>query len=225
MKITIANLRKLIREELANAVHAELGSTDGDLSIGRAVGIVGANQPLKGKVTGRHSGSQGTGSVWTVVTKGGQTLQKRSEDLKAVDKKEPGEVEKVAKEAPEEPKDDDEGVNVNNLILDKELHEAPLGFASVGNDAAHGNAEKTEELFNEKHYEFIARQLMMKWTDRDPETSWKAVADNYVRATKASTGKVLNSEELYTQLQKVVDEQEDNERSGYHQQPSRSGKR
>jgi len=227
MKISLAKLRKLIREELANA-HAMLGSSDDDLAIGRAVGVAGQNQPLQGKVTGRFAADKGQGSIWTVKTRGGQTLQKRASDLKAIEEPEDGEVEKVAKLAPKSPRYDTLG-NDNmpvdsNLPSGKKVHEM-IGFAGVGASAAAGIADKVEEEFHEKHYEFIARQIVSKWTDRSPEVSWKAIADNYVRATKASTGKVLDSDELYKQLVAVVEEEDDNEKTAYHQQPSRAGKR
>lgn len=199
MKITLQELRKLIREELTQA-HKDLGSNDDEIEVGTNVAVAGPNSPVAGKVVNRYAGVAGKDATWTVKTQGGKTVQKKAHDLKAIKDDKPGEVEK---HKPDDEKEDD----TENLLVDKELREI--------------DEKAEEEEFKEKHYEFIAHQILNKWSGTTPEMSWKAVADNYVRAAKASTGKVLDSEKLYIAIEKVRDESLEGIDMCYHDKTSR----
>lgn len=183
-KITLKNLRSLIREEIARAYQSsfDLGSSDDEIDIGTDVAVADANSANVGKVTNRYSGQSGKDTVWTIKTDDGKTLQKRAEDIKTIGPKKPGSVEK------HEPDDDE------NLLIDKDLHEI--------------DEKREEDDFKERHYLFLAKQIVFKWTDHSPEVSWKAVADSYVRAAKSTNGKTLDSKKLYAAIQDALTDME-----------------
>ncbi len=188
-KVTLKELRQLIREEIARAYQdtQDLGSNDDEIDVGTPVAVAGPTGADIGKVVNRYAGMKGKDAIWTVKTGDGKTVQKPAAELKPVEADKPGEVEK---HEPEEPETD-------NLLVDgeeEELHEV--------------DEKREEEDFKERHYEFLARQIVMKWADHSPEMSWKAVADNYVRAAKGTTGKSLSSEKLYSAIQDVITDME-----------------
>lgn len=182
-KITIGNLRKIIREEISRAYQdqGQLGSYDEEIDVGTNVAVAGPKGADVGKVINRYAGMKGKDAIWTVKTGDGKTHQKPAAELKPVDETEPGEVEK---HVPDE----------NDVLLDRDLHEI--------------DEKKEEEDFKERHYEMIARQIVLKWTGHTPEISWKAVADNYVRAAKSTTGKTLDAQKLYLGIQDALEDME-----------------
>lgn len=189
-KVTLKRLRALIREEITKAYSDQryLGSNDDEMDVGVNVAVVNADgRPDVGKVVNRYAGQKGKDAVWSVKTPDGKTLQKRAGDLKKVEEQEPGEVEKH-----DEPEDSKTPVekNTDDLLLDDNLREI--------------DEKREEESFKDRHYEFMAKQILFKWSDHSPEVSWKAVADNYVKSTKATTGKVLDSSRLYIAIQDAL---------------------
>lgn len=189
-KVTLKRLRALIREEITKAYSDQryLGSNDDEMDVGVNVAVVNADgRPDVGKVVNRYAGQKGKDAVWSVKTHDGKTLQKRAGDLKKVEEQEPGEVEKH-----DEPEDSKTPVekNPDDLLLDDNLREI--------------DEKREEESFKDRHYEFMAKQILFKWSDHSPEVSWKAVADNYVKSTKATTGKVLDSSRLYIAIQDAL---------------------
>ena len=189
-KVTLKRLRALIREEITKAYSDQryLGSNDDEMDVGVNIAVVNADgRPDVGKVVNRYAGQKGKDAVWSVKTPDGKTLQKRAGDLKKVEEQEPGEVEKH-----DEPEDSKTPVekNTDDLLLDDNLREI--------------DEKREEESFKDRHYEFMAKQILFKWSDHSPEVSWKAVADNYVKSTKATTGKVLDSSRLYIAIQDAL---------------------
>ena len=82
MKITLKELRSVVREEIANS-RVTMGAADDQLRPGRDVAVASPTGPVAGKIVGRHSGD-GPEAVWTVKTDAG-TVQLKADQLKTSD--------------------------------------------------------------------------------------------------------------------------------------------
>lgn len=181
MKITLKKLRNVVREEIENS-RVTMSANDDQLRPGRDVAVATPTGSVMGKVVSRHSGD-GPESVWTVKTDSG-VMQLKADQLKTSD--EAGTVTGRSNmlHGSEDDKDGDrdgDGLSDDDLLVD--ITEAV-------------DEEHEQKEFTKRHYEFIARQIVFNWRDRTPEVSWVAVAKNFARGLRASTGKIIDVEKL-----------------------------
>jgi hypothetical protein len=190
MKISLKKLRRVVREELEH-LYMALGSDDKALRPGSDVGVATPTGPVAGKVVSRYSGD-GPNAIWTVKTDKG-TVQKKAVDLKTSD---PSEDEETLLRGSTENDDEKKGDRDGDGLSDDELL---IDITEV-------DEKREQKAFTERHYEFMARQIVFNWRDQTPEVSWKAVADNFARGLRSTTGKMLDVEKLYDAIQTCLND-------------------
>jgi hypothetical protein len=89
---------------------------------------------------------------------------------------------------------------------DDELDEIAEGFGHSDTSATAEDEHKREDRFTNKKYEQLARTIIFRYPDKGEHLNWKTVAQNFVRAKRASTGMQLDVNKLYVALTKLVDD-------------------
>jgi hypothetical protein len=87
--------------------------------------------------------------------------------------------------------------------VEEELEE---GFSGSDTSSTPEDEMRREEKFSQKKYELLARSIIFRYPDKGEGLNWKTIAQNYVRAKRASTGMQLDVDKLYTAITKMVDD-------------------
>jgi hypothetical protein len=185
MKISLKHLRKIIREELEKA-HVE-PLDDKSLEKNDVVTVLSPDGTAEiGSVIGRHSSDSDENAVWTVKTDNG-TFQKKASEIQKLSKNEATAIS-----------------GRSTMLHGSEDHEENDDDLLIDITEADEKAEQKE--FTKRHYDFIAKQIVFNWRDRRPEVSWKAIADNFARGLRSTTGKILDVEKLYDSIESCLGE-------------------
>lgn len=227
MKITIKDLRKILQETITDINEAG----DKELSIGDEVTIMLGNRSHKGVIKagysatgvdpmarGKHMAKTRGHMMWSVQI-GKRVFQIPADELEIIRSKRndaSGKSDvKPNWDTDLNTKQTQEAVAISGMSTMLKGHDSDDEEPGRGGDRDdflldddelnEVDEDKESEVFSDRRYDMIARQLIFNFQDDTPEVNWKKVAQNYANSKKSQTGKTIDVNALYTALVRYME--------------------
>lgn len=231
MKITIKQLRQIVQETVQELSEAQ----DKDLAIGDVVSVLINNRVMKGKIVDRFASKfvdpmaagkmmmpKKSGRMMWAVEVAGKIYHLPAEEIDIIrsrrDKILGNPAVRAAWKTDMNVKNTQEAVAVSGMstmIKGHDQEEDPTDKKPVvrgktdklltDDDLTEVDETKEGDVWNDRRYDTIARQLVNNWEDKDPDANWKAIAKSYCKAKQAQTGKTINPDALYAAIVRYIE--------------------
>lgn len=217
MKISLRDLRKLVRETLD-----DLASNDDRFAPGDIVSVIIDGKSEKGVIQGalfpgqhdpmstRHAKSNLHKTMWTVKVHG-RLFQVAPENIRMIKGIKQPDIsqEKHSWKTDVAPRPvTSEAIATmgrSTMLHGSDDFDTDDEILSDEEDLAEADEKAEANNFDDQKYDIVARQLVLSWENTNPSVSWNAVAKTYADTQRSLSGKQIDVKKLYSAIMSYLE--------------------